>query len=144
MCILNSTKRFVFAFIRTKSIIATIDYPSAVNQRDRKQPAAKQTNKRAGGGTAADRKHHPSTRDVKLSPPPQVGIHLPLSGPWEGCPDSPSVCPDLCLGLWVGKGDTRGWVGGRGLWHAAAVLTTVKLATAAPNSSPGLPVVLRY
>lgn len=139
MCILNSTKRFVFAFIRTKSIIAPIDYPSAVNQRDRKQPAAKQTNKLAAERLRTE-KHHPSTRDVKLSPPPQVGIHLPLSGPWEGCPHSPSVCPDLCLGLWVGKGDTRGW----GLWHAAAVLTTVKLATAAPNSSPGLPVVLRY
>lgn len=113
--------------------------------------ANKQTKKRAAGGAAAHSKHHPSTREVKLSPPPQVGIHLPLSGPWEGCPDSPSVCPDLCLGLWV-----CGWVKGRrgggdrggrrqeGLWHTAAVLTTGKLAAAGPNSSPGLPAVLRY
>lgn len=68
-------------------------------------------NKQASGETAAvyvtaSSEHtHPTSslrivREHRLSPPLQVGIHLSLSRPWDSCPDSPSVCPDLCLGPW--------------------------------------------
>lgn len=101
VCILNPTKLFVFAFIGAEKKIAP-DRLSLGGESARQKATCGQANKQGGGGgTAACSKHHGSTREVKLSPPPQVGIHLPVSAPWEGCPDSPSVCPDLCLGLWV-------------------------------------------
>lgn len=41
-----------------------------------------------------------TARERRPSPPLQVGIHLSPSLPRDSCPDSPSVCSDLCLGPW--------------------------------------------